>query len=191
MIHLLNNLHRIPAGLEDDGVEFYFHKGEIKCLHNGKRYSWHEFPKEIIDRIDQDMTEHPEAIKALLDWDLNTREEMIRQYIICRFGGFDNEPDIDAQGNIDHTEFFDCGRRGRCTHEGKLCTSIKAPHGNITKQELKVLRLVARGLQNKEIADQLCISEDTVSTHNQNIQAKLGVSSKTEMVAFAIKKNIQ
>lgn len=190
MINLKLIKQMLPPGLEDSGVEFYVHENDIKCLHGGMRYVWGEFPKWIVDRIEQDMLEHPEAIQALLAWDIRQSDEQMRQYIICRFGGFDNEPDISADGTIDYTEYFDCGRRGNCAQEGKLCSTIKAPNGYLTKQELAVLKLVAQNYMNKQIADMLCISEETVSSHNQNIQAKLGVDNKLGMASWAIMKNI-
>ena len=49
----------------------------------------------------------------------------------------------------------------------------------LTNRELAVLHLLARGLLNKEIADQLNIGEETVKTHVGNILAKLGVSHRT------------
>ncbi|MGJ1296527.1 helix-turn-helix domain-containing protein [Sphingobacterium spiritivorum] len=190
MINLSKISQIIPPGLEDNGVEFYVHNNTIKCLHNGNRYSWGSFPDWIIDVIEQDMARNPAAIKALVEWDISQKEEMIMQYIICRFGGFDNDPDIDSAGNIEYTEYFDCGRRGNCAQEGKLCSTIKVGDDHLTKSEIAVLKKVAKGLPNKMIADELNISEETVSSHNQNIQRKLGISSKPEMVAFAIKKNI-
>ena len=190
MINLNNIKQTIPPGLEDDGVEFYVFNNQIKCLHAGKTYVWGEFPKWILDRIEQDMLEHPEAIQALLNWDIRQSDEMMRQYIICRFGGFDNDPDINRDGKIDYTEYFDCGRRGNCAQEGKLCSTVKAPNGHLTKQELAVLKLVAINKMNKEIASILNISEETVSSHNQNIQAKLGVDNKLGMSSWARYKNI-
>jgi len=190
MVNLKNIVQILPPGLEDNGVEFYVHNNDIKCLSEGNRYSWGNFPREIIDRIEQDMLEHPEAIDALIAWDIHDPIEMMRQYIICRFGGFDNDPDIDAEGNIDYTEYFDCGRRGNCKQEGKLCATIMAPNGYLTKQELAVLKLVAINKMNKEIAGILNISDETVSSHNQNIQAKLGVDNKLGMASWARAKNI-
>ncbi|GAA0883250.1 LuxR family transcriptional regulator [Sphingobacterium siyangense subsp. cladoniae] len=188
----LNKISQVlPAGLEDNGVEFYVHNNDIKCLHKGKTFDWENIPNWILEVVAIDMLQNQEALNALVAWDLTQRDEMLKQYIICRFGGFDLEPDIDSKGNIDHTEFFDCGRRGNCVHEGKLCATIKVANGFLTKQEVKVLRCVAQGKFNKEIADILSISEDTVSTHNQNIQRKLGVDNKLEMVSFAILKNIR
>ncbi|HEX6021796.1 MAG TPA: helix-turn-helix transcriptional regulator, partial [Solirubrobacter sp.] len=57
-------------------------------------------------------------------------------------------------------------------------------HG-LTARELQVLRLVAIGRSNREIAGALVISEHTVARHVQNLFAKLGVSSRTEAGAFA------
>jgi DNA-binding CsgD family transcriptional regulator len=57
-------------------------------------------------------------------------------------------------------------------------------HG-LTPRELEVLRLVAAGKSNREIAAALVISEHTVARHVQNIFAKLGVSSRTAAGAFA------
>jgi len=66
-------------------------------------------------------------------------------------------------------------------------TQPEAPadaHG-LTPRELQVLRLVAAGKSNREIASELVLSEHTVARHVQNIFAKLGVSSRTAASAFA------
>ena len=57
-------------------------------------------------------------------------------------------------------------------------------HG-LTARELEVLRLVAAGASNREIATALVISDHTVARHVQNIFVKLGVSSRTAAAAFA------
>jgi LuxR family maltose regulon positive regulatory protein len=55
----------------------------------------------------------------------------------------------------------------------------------LTGRELEVLRLIVRGLQNQEIADQLVISKATVKRHISNIYGKLGVSRRTQAIVHA------
>ncbi len=60
----------------------------------------------------------------------------------------------------------------------------------LTGRELDVARLVARGMTNGEIAQQLYISRKTVSTHVSHILAKLGMASRTEVAAWAVREGL-
>lgn len=60
----------------------------------------------------------------------------------------------------------------------------------LTPRELDVLRLVATGLANKQIADSLSISEGTIKTHLKSILEKLRAQSRTEAVSLARKQGI-
>jgi DNA-binding CsgD family transcriptional regulator len=62
-------------------------------------------------------------------------------------------------------------------------------HG-LTRRELEVLRLVAAGKSNREIAEELVISEHTVARHIQNMFGKLGLSSRTAASAFAFEHDL-
>ena len=53
-----------------------------------------------------------------------------------------------------------------------------------------MLKLIAEGLFNKEIAYQLSISEKTVKNHVSNIFKKIGVSDRTQAAVYAIKNNV-
>lgn len=65
-----------------------------------------------------------------------------------------------------------------------------APAGGLTAREVEVLRLVAAGQTNKEIAAGLFISEHTVARHIQNMLTKLGYSSRTALAAFAVEHGL-
>ena len=60
----------------------------------------------------------------------------------------------------------------------------------LTDREVEVLRLVARGLPNREIAEQLVISENTVKNHVRNILEKLQLHSRMEAVMYAVREKL-
>ena len=61
---------------------------------------------------------------------------------------------------------------------------------NLTSREMEVLRLVAAGNRNKEIAGRLFIAEETVKVHLKHIMDKLGANDRTEAVAIAARRGI-
>lgn len=61
---------------------------------------------------------------------------------------------------------------------------------DLTEREKEVLTLMAHGLSNAEIAERLVVSAATVKFHVHNIMTKLGVSSRTEAVARALRQNL-
>jgi DNA-binding NarL/FixJ family response regulator len=63
-------------------------------------------------------------------------------------------------------------------------------HEPLTEREREVLGLVARGLSNKAIADELSITERTARTHVSNILGKLGLSSRTQAALYAVERGI-
>ncbi len=60
----------------------------------------------------------------------------------------------------------------------------------LTQQETKVLRLIARGLSNQEIADRLVISERTVRVHVSSILDKLHLANRTQAALYAVHEGI-
>ena len=57
----------------------------------------------------------------------------------------------------------------------------------LSERELDVLRLLTRGLQNQEIAEQLSVSENTVRTHISNILTKLELRDRTQVALFGVR----
>lgn len=66
----------------------------------------------------------------------------------------------------------------------------KVEEEKLTRREIEVLKLLAEGLFNKEIAYKLSISEKTVKNHVSNIFKKIGVFDRTQAAVYAIKNNI-
>lgn len=66
----------------------------------------------------------------------------------------------------------------------------EGPPGGLSEREAEVLRLIALGHTNPEIGDQLSISVRTVETHRARIQQKLGVSSRPELVRYALDERL-
>ena len=62
--------------------------------------------------------------------------------------------------------------------------------GGLTSREVEVLRLLVRGLSNKEIAEQLVISRKTAGSHVEHIYSKIGVSNRAQASLFAIKHGL-
>lgn len=76
----------------------------------------------------------------------------------------------------------------------RLAAAIRAPKqdpaGDLTQREREILGLVARGLTNKEIAEELVISERTARTHVSNVLGKLGLASRTQAALWAVREGL-
>ena len=68
--------------------------------------------------------------------------------------------------------------------------AVRRAYETLTSREVEVLREIARGRANKEIAQQLAISEHTVKDHLKNILGKLHVAGRTEAVTAAVQRGI-
>jgi two-component system NarL family response regulator len=66
----------------------------------------------------------------------------------------------------------------------------QVPTPKLTDRELEVLKLVARGLNNRDIARELFISENTVKNHIRNILEKLQLHSRMEAVVYAVREKL-
>ena len=61
---------------------------------------------------------------------------------------------------------------------------------NISDREMEIIKLIAEGSSNKEVADKLFLSTHTVTTHRKNIMNKLGVNNTAGLVLFAVRENL-
>jgi len=74
--------------------------------------------------------------------------------------------------------------------EGKKSFKIDSLWETLTRREREILKLIAEGYKNKEIADYLCISAKTVETHRANLMRKLDLHNTAALVALATEKGL-
>jgi NarL family two-component system response regulator LiaR len=74
----------------------------------------------------------------------------------------------------------------------RLVREVRSPESpeTLTEREIEVLRLVAQGLSNRQIAVRLDLSEKTVKTHVSNILGKLNLLSRTQAALFAVRTGL-
>jgi DNA-binding NarL/FixJ family response regulator len=118
-----------------------------------------------------------------------------------------------AQGDVEIQRAMEAGARGfllktmppkeivaaiRQVHAGKRCVPPEvASHlaeflaeDALTAREVEILRLIAKGNRNRDVADCLSISEDTVKVHVKHAMEKLGANDRTEAVVIAVRRGI-
>jgi DNA-binding NarL/FixJ family response regulator len=80
--------------------------------------------------------------------------------------------------------------RGRGGDSGSAPAANAGHPGGLTDRELSILRLVAEGLSNLDIASKLYVTEQTVKFHLSNIYRKLGVGNRTEATRYAYRNGL-
>lgn len=185
----MNSHTPLPAGLTDRNVEFFQKDDKLYGLRNGKVKHFDDLPPTIIQIIGEELHKDPIAQKHLVKWQHSIKENWsyahtLQQYAKCKWGGFDCKPDL-LNGKAMEGEYWDCGLRDTCPHQGKICKQFKVKHGHLTWREIEVLKLIHAGMQDKEIADELNLSVQTIPSFKKNIQEKTECRSKTEMAVFA------
>lgn len=98
------------------------------------------------------------------------------------------------KGNV-HTDLLETIRavhagRKRIPPEVATELAMHTVEDQLTPRELEVLKLIAQGNANKEIAAQLSVREDTVKSHVGNILEKLGANDRTHAVTIGLKRGI-
>jgi DNA-binding NarL/FixJ family response regulator len=78
---------------------------------------------------------------------------------------------------------------GECSHITPA-NEVSCEGISLTERELDIVKLIAEGNSNKQIADILCLSTHTINTHRKNIMSKLGVNNTAGLVMYAVKENL-
>lgn len=108
--------------------------------------------------------------------------------IVITHGSFDG-----SDGSVTLVDAIDTTQLRCCADQLLNASPVPAstPPSLLTQREVEVLSLVARGRINKEIADELSISINTVLSHRKNITAKLGIKSTAGLTFYALMNGIK
>lgn len=177
---LPENLNKINK--EFIGIDGELYRVKIELVH------FNEFESSTLYKLQELLDADLIAQVSLDTINIKGEKPRLQKFGLCRFGGFDDKADITK--TTENHEYYDCGQRGKCPVEGKLCHHVLAENGYLTPREIDVIKLIATDLADKQIADRLNISVNTANQHRVNIQKKIGASSKVGICRFAVEKRI-
>jgi DNA-binding CsgD family transcriptional regulator len=180
----------LPAGLMDENLEIFIHQDNLFVLYKGRPMPFEMLHEDIHDTFLQHMLANKKALESLkTDFGYTDVKAMLVQYVKCNFGNFDNIPDADVNGTI-YPECWDCGKRGTCPAEGKVCGRIVGPHGILERAETEIFFLLIAGNSHKMIADMRGKHIQTIESQLKSIREKLGCHSSIEVMDFAMKRKL-
>jgi len=177
-------------GIRQGECESWVEGDQLFHLCNGKISCDLDMPPFILDlrrkelKNDDDANDSIDRMGIFL-----TDDERLLQFCKCRYGGYDDVPDTIVHQNTT-PDYWNCGKRGSCNEEFSLCKPIVTANGKLSRSEIVIIKLIAQDLADKQIADKLQVTENTIHTHRYNITKKIGCSSKNGIVAFAYEKGI-
>jgi DNA-binding NarL/FixJ family response regulator len=130
---------------------------------------------------------NPEQLILMLS--MHSEETLVRQALEAGARGYmlKNAVDLELAGAIRRVV------KGEVVLDPQVArrASLKGErNGGLTPRELEILQLIVDGKSNKEIADQLNLSVNTVSVHRANIMDALGIHKTAELVVYAIRNGL-
>ncbi|MCM1225521.1 MAG: response regulator transcription factor [Lachnospiraceae bacterium] len=157
---------------------------------NGKT----DFDLEKFEEAHEPVAEKLRELKEIFICHFHADGERVDQFNSVLFDIITTERDINMHCRVEDVLFVPAVRALRKSMEGRTAVADAEPENKLdangdielTSRERDIVRAIARGLSNKEIADKLFISPHTVATHRRNICAKLNIHSASGMTLFAI-----
>ncbi|WP_407427663.1 response regulator transcription factor [Arcticibacter sp.] len=182
-MNLIKQNQSISPALVSPAAEFFKTEDDVKCMVNGVVYAFNEIPKLFMNIVLRDMMANRMALSAMKTAGINDVEAQLKYYIGELYGAFDNKADISADGILQPHEFV-------YTRTRKLKRTIELKHGSLTAREIEVLTEIGLGKLDKEICEELCISNNTLRNHKDNISEKAGTERKGPLSTLAYKLNL-
>ena len=182
-------IHQIPAGLMigDTSTELFGCREtkRVYALSNGQTISFDELDQVKRALIFEKLLSDDNALEDLKHL---SQAEAIEQYAFCVYGAADHEPDFDEKGNLKQADNFICSNNCKCLKWNSK--NITVDGNRLTPREIEIVTLLASDKPDKQIADELDISESTLNTHKKNLFEKFNVYSKSGLITKAISNKI-
>jgi DNA-binding NarL/FixJ family response regulator len=137
----------------------------------------------------QDSSRNASAKPALLMLSMHSEETLVQQALAAGARGYilKSAMDLDLAAAIRKAAAGEQVLDAQLSRTSSL-RGERAP--GLTARELQILQLIVDGKSNKEIADQLSLSANTVAVHRANIMDALGIHKTAELVVYAIRNGL-
>ena len=185
----MSNANLIQAGVADRGLEIFKQGDKTLATYAGHTYKFADLPNIVLNLLRADLQLNESASEALTQWGLEAPMERLEKYASCRFGGVDMFSDITSCGKLT-PDYHDCPSRSTCPFNGQICVKPAGQNGELTNRDVEILKLIAEGFMEKEIAAQLSITQTAIAKHRKSLFNKTGAQSSIALTHWAIAHNI-
>ncbi|WP_322924275.1 response regulator transcription factor [Paenibacillus campi] len=185
----------------EDGIEVV---GEASNGADGIRLATEYYPDVVLMDLVMDGMDGIEATRKVLEINPNCKVIVLTSYLddekmypVIEAGAFSYLLKTSRASEI--ADAIRAAVRGQSVLESQVASKMmsrfrepveRALHEQLTEREMDVLRLLAQGKSNQEIADELIIGIKTVKFHVTNLLAKLGVEDRTQAAIYAYKNGL-
>ena len=176
---------KLPAGISGEGIEvFRDNEDRVFYLQNGTKLPYLMMPEEHREKFQAELAADQTALAVIKsEFGLTSTNDCEEMFAGCRYGNLDYRCDL-----INETMTHDsprCSKIEYCKGFNVVCRIPIPKNGALTRSEYRIVTLIARGKQTKEISEMLGIVDATTRTHTQRIHAKLGVNNNVEVATWA------
>lgn len=178
----------VPGLSKDNAIEFFELENDIKAVINGRIVDFTEVPLNIQDFLQEEIKKEPEVEAALHSLHPFSKQQRLKQYVACRFGGLDFHPDI-KDGRVSSPDYKFCGIRNKCPFNGVICKSPEINGEKLTDQEIRLIKLLSTDKKNEVIADEMDIPLGTFHKIKKTLYEKAKVQTKQELTLLSFLKN--
>lgn len=185
-------MEKLPAGIlpNDSSIEFFADPsnfGKVFWISEGQTHKFKELPMHIMDDLRDELLSDTRALKGMRLMGTYTEDEALEQYNYCNRGKLNSTPDIAVSGKKSK-EYVECGRRGTCPGENKVCSALMINESKITHRELECLKLIGIGLTYKSITIEMGFRRETaVNSLIDRLRDKMQCTNNVE-IAIKVKE---